>query len=103
MKKSWVCPEKQLLLKFLDLQLVYSKNSSETLEPSSDFNALVHAEIEVLRKSENVSGSVTQMAFEGMDIIEQSQTLTGRVSCIDVREKAFHKVIQLLRKVFYGH
>ena len=36
MKKSWVCPEKQLLLKFLDLQQVYDHNSSETFD---DFNS----------------------------------------------------------------
>ena len=93
MKKSWVCPEKQLLLKFLDLQQVYDHNSSETFD---DFNSLLHAEIKKLRSSENISGSLSQMALEGMGIVEQARMLTGGVSLIDVRENEFHKASQPL-------
>ena len=103
MKKSWVCPEKQLLLKFLDLQLVCSRNTSKAYASSDNFEALIHAEVKNLRHFENLSGSLCQMVSEGIDILEQAKTLTGRVSCIDVQEKAFHQVGQpLYDKCFMG-
>ena len=88
MKKSWMCPEKQLLQKFLDLQLVSDLDLASL--------SLIHAQIKMLRQSENVSGSVTQMTFEGVDVIEQAKLLTGQISCIDAREKPFHRIVQPL-------
>ena len=93
MKKSWVSPEKQLLMKFLYLQLLYFQNPSK---PSNDFISLIHTGMENLRGSENISGSLSQMAFEELEVIEQAKSLSGSVSNIDAREKAFHKVIQPL-------
>lgn len=93
MQKSWINPEKQLLQKFLDLQLVCRL---EVAMSSNEFATLVCGEIATLRKSERCSGSVCQMAYESVDIIQQCNALSGSTRNIDPQQKPFHRIIQPL-------
>ena len=96
MQKSWINPEKQLMQKFLDLQIVSSIDVSPSAATSSDFATLVRAEITALRNTQKASGSVCQMSYESVDIIQQLHSLSGSTSYIDPQEKPFHRVIQPL-------
>ena len=96
MQKSWINPEKQLMQKFLDLQIVSSIDVSPSAATSSDFATLVRAEITALRNTQKASGSVCQMSYESVDIIQQLHSLSGSTSYIDPQEKPFHRVIHPL-------
>lgn len=82
MQKSWINPEKQLMQKFLDLQIVYTMNESPStsLAPSSDFATSVCGEITALTSmySQKGSGSAFQMLYESVDIIQQLRSLSRK-------------------------
>ena len=92
MHKAWVNPEKQLLFKFLDLQLV---NSIDSTISENDF---ICRDIANLRNMSNTrtSGSVRQMAYESVDLIQQLTSQSGPTCFIDPEEKQYHGIIQPL-------
>ena len=57
MKKSWNNPEKQLLNKFLNLQVIYNMDNSVI---QSKFVGMVFSDISSMKASENVTGSLTE-------------------------------------------
>ena len=95
MQKSWVNPEKQLLQKFLDLQLVTYMEVEMASLPTSDFISLVCGEITTQKIFQKSSGSAHQMTHELVDI-EQYHALSGCTSFIDPTKKSYHKIIQPL-------
>ena len=101
MNKSWINPEKQLLQKFLDLQLVCTLDDTSPNSTSKSFPSLIQAEIATLRSVNKASGSLSQMAYDSIDIIGQIQGLSGSTSHIDPREKPLHTVLRpLFEKCF---
>ena len=95
MHKSWNNPEKQLLLKFLDLQLV---STIDTTVSDADFSSLVCNEITKIKNAStfknNCSGSVQQMTYESIDLIQCLTALSGPTCTIDPEEKLYYGVIQ---------
>ena len=93
MQKSWANPEKQLLLKFLDLQRV---NTLDVSMSNNDFFSLVSKDIAVLRNisTSRTSGSVRQMAYESFDLFQQIRSQSGPTFLIDPEEKHYHGIIQ---------
>ena len=63
MNKSWINPEKQLLQKFLDLQLLCTSDDISPNSTNESFPSLIHAEITTLRSVNKDSGSLLQMAL----------------------------------------
>ena len=92
MKKSWVNPEKQLLFKFLDLQIV----NAIDVTSDNDFFSLVSKDIALLRNisTGRTSGSVRQMAYESHDLSQQLMSKSGPTSFVDPEEKNYHEIIQ---------
>ena len=95
MHKSWVNPEKQLLLKFFDFQLV---NCVDITMSENDFALVVCKEIVRLRNIliSRSSGSVNQMAYESLHLVPQLTTLSGPTCHIDPEKKQYHGIIQPL-------
>ena len=93
---SWINPEKKLLQKFLNLQLLCTSDDISPNPTNESFPSLIHAEITTLRSVNKDSGSLLQMAYESIDIIGLIQGLSGKTCYIDPLEKPFHRVIRPL-------
>lgn len=92
MQKAWVNPEKQLLQKFLDLQLVTYMEVEMSNVLTNDFTTLVCGELSNLRELERSSGSTYQMTHESV-VLEQYRSLSGCTSHIDPTMKSYHTII----------
>ena len=82
MQKSWINPEKQLLQKFRDLQLVTFMEVEMASLPTSDFIRVVVGEITTQKNFEKCSGSTHQITHELVHI-KQYHALSGCTSVID--------------------
>ena len=94
MHKSWINPEKQLLEKFIDLQLVNTIDTSIT--EKTDFLSVTVRDIAMLKSMTTArsSGSADQMTYESLDIIQQISSRSGPTHTIDPEEKKYHKIMQ---------
>ena len=90
MKKSWVNPEKQLLFKFLDLQIV----NAIDVTSDNDFFSLVSKDIALLRNisTGRSSGSVRKMAYESHDLSQQLMSKSGPTCFVDPEERITMKL-----------
>ena len=94
MHKLWKNPEKQLLAKFVDLQLVNTIGIF-TAE-NDDFVSVILRDISMLksRTAARSSGSADKMTYESLDIIQQLSSRSGPTHDIDPEEKKYHKIMQ---------
>ena len=93
MHKSWINPEKQLLAKCIDLQLV---NTIDIFTAENDyFVSVIFRDISMLKSitAARSSGSADQMTYESLDIIQQLSSRSGPTHNIDPEEKKYHKIM----------
>ena len=82
MNKSWLNPDKQLLSKFMDLQLVNRIDVSA--KQTEDFLSLVISDITIINKMSiaRSSGSVHLMGYEHLDLTQQLTSHFGATHLI---------------------
>ena len=69
-------------------------NSISSVSTKSSFPTLIQSEIATLRNTYKVSGSLSEMSYDGINVIGEIQGLAGSTSYIDPQEKPFHRIIQ---------
>ena len=94
-QKSWVSPEKQMFLKFLDMQYMYTLESHSS---NDTFVSMIVKSNELLRSSVGYSTSVNQSQQENWITLQQIANYDCEVSSIDASEKPFYRLLPPLKE-----
>ena len=97
-RKSWISPEKQMFLKFTDMQRL--KYFSDSLQNCDDFLALVRDHIIHSNVSENC-GSLGQTMSEDILMMQSLNNISCGVSQIDAKVKSYQQLVPPFKEKYF--
>ena len=96
-QKSWNGPEKQMLAKFIDMQYMYTLQTSTVVGSKDDFMTLVCKNSHLFKNESRSYGSLHQFALQDVIIIEL-KCHDCAASMLDAEEKPFQSLISPLKE-----
>jgi len=101
-QKSWNGPEKQMLTKFIDMQYMYTLQTSTVVGNKDDFITVVCKNGHLFKNELRSYGSLHQFALQDVIIYEQLKCHDCVTSMLDAEEKPFQSLVPPLKEKCFG-